>query len=104
MIKQFDQCELLSTRHITYLSDRPGQLPSPHGIWSVVGIVDGSLLLSKGTALIRVPIIDVKKVADYDLDIIFTALEKVKEDATRSIGSGPSRDSLKMQRGDNTGR
>ena len=86
MIKQFDQVELLSTRHITYLSDRPGQIPSPHGVWSVIGIIDGTLLLSKGTALVRVPIIDVRKVANYDLDTVFTALEKVKEDVTRRTG------------------
>lgn len=66
IIQQLDQVELLTVKRVTYLSARPGYSPSPHGIWSVVGILDGDALLAKDNALIRIPLSDIRKVSSYN--------------------------------------
>ena len=68
IISQFDQVELYTTKRVSYLSSKPGSSVSPHGLWSVVGIIDNEVLLAKEGALIRIPLKDIKKVATYSTD------------------------------------
>jgi hypothetical protein len=77
ILQQFDQVELLTTRRVSYLSDLPGKIPDPHGIWTVIGFVDGEALLAKKSAMIRIPISDLKKLAGYDPDTIIDMLKDV---------------------------
>lgn len=77
LLQQFDQVELLTTKGVTYMSDRPGNAPSPHGIWNVVGIIEGEALLAKESALIRIPINDIKKVATYNPAVVMDMLKGV---------------------------
>lgn len=71
LIKRFDQVRLLTTRRINYVHAPAGTELSPKGIWSVAGIVNNSdLLCVQNTVTIKVPIADVLKVADYDIDSI----------------------------------
>jgi hypothetical protein len=77
LLQQFDQVHITTTKRVSYLSDKQGNAPSPHGVWHVVGFVDGEALLSKNTALIRIPINDVKKVAEYNPEHVVNMLRSV---------------------------
>lgn len=80
IIKQLDNIELLTTKNISYLSAPPGNSPSPHGIWSVIGIIEGGdVLACKDKAIIRVPLKDIKKVQSYSIDAIKEKLKKVRK-------------------------
>ena len=64
----FDQVKLLSTKKVSYLSAPPGVETSPHGVWIVSALLPGAnLLLTKDNVVIKIPVTDVLKVADYDL-------------------------------------
>ena len=58
-IKQFDRVRLKTTRNIYYLSAPPGEIPSPHGVWTVIGNIDRDLVVSKGDAVCRVPVTNI---------------------------------------------
>lgn len=78
--KQFDRVQLRTTRNITYLSSLPGTNPSPQGVWSVVGVVGtNELLLAKNTTIVRVPVTDVLKVADHNLNTLNTVLGRLTD-------------------------
>ena len=74
-IRQLDRVQILTTRNVRYLSDLPGQVADPHGFWSVVGFVSKEALIAKGSALIRIPMKDIRKVGEYDKD---TVLNNIK--------------------------
>lgn len=57
------------------MSDLPGHNTDPHGFWSVVGFVSKEALIVKGTALVRIPIGDIRKIGEYDKN---TVLENLK--------------------------
>lgn len=66
-IKQFDVVQLKTTKRVTFLVSPDGNTVSPHGFWSVVGIIDKTdLLVCKDGATCRIPIEDVTKVAEFD--------------------------------------
>lgn len=58
-IRQFDRIRLKTTRNIHYLSAPPGEIPSPHGVWIVVGNIGKDLVVSKDDAVCRVPVEDI---------------------------------------------
>lgn len=91
ILQQFDQVELLTVRNVDYLSARPGFAPSPHGIWSVIGLVAGKVLLAKDGTLIRIPLNDIRKVSSYSPSQVLAKLKEIcygqkaeKEDPTAS--------------------
>lgn len=57
------------------MSDLRGQIPDPQGFWSVVGFVSKEALIAKGTALVRIPIKDIRKVGEYDKDTVITSVK-----------------------------
>lgn len=63
-IKQFDKIQILTTRNIRWVSHPHGMIPTPHGIWTIVGILkvdDGyDLLVSKRSCMCRVPLKDAR--------------------------------------------
>lgn len=64
----FDRVKLLSTKRVSYLSAPPGVELSPHGVWTVSALLpDSNLLLTKNSIVIKIPVADVLKIADYDL-------------------------------------
>ena len=77
ILQQFDQVELITIRNVSYLSAKPGHSPSPHGIWSVVGLVGGEALVAKGDVLIKIPLNDIRKVSVCDRDSVIKKLHEV---------------------------
>lgn len=76
--EQFDIVRITTTRNVKWLMDLPGQVPDPNGLWSIVCTYpkSGEILIQKQTALARIPISDVVKVANYSLDKVFEKLEE----------------------------
>jgi len=70
MYKQFDIVQLKTIKNVKYVSSPQNNPTKPQGKWSVVGIVDGELLLAKDFTIIRIPAIDVIKIANYEIPII----------------------------------
>ena len=58
--KQGDLVRLLTTRGVSYLSHQPDEHVTPKGVWTVAAGVAGDLLLTKGSATIRIPGADVQ--------------------------------------------
>ncbi len=75
--QQFDQVQLRTVRNVSYLSAPPGTKTSTEGLWSVVAIVGSDLLLAKHGAIIRIPVVDVLKIAAYDIATIVAPLGKI---------------------------
>jgi len=81
-ISRFDQVQLLSTKNINYLSAPPEVQADPSGIWSVCAVVGNELLLVKSNVVIKAPIANVLRIADYDitrLTSILGRLSRVQE-------------------------
>lgn len=79
IIKQLDLVEILTTRNVSYLSARPGQGPSPQGQWTVIGIIEGEdILISKDEAIVRIPLVDVRKVGSYSIAKIENSLRSLR--------------------------
>lgn len=76
-ISMFDQVRLLSTKNVSYLSNPSSAPASPKGIWSVAAAIDNELLLVKGNVVIRVPVADVLKIAEYDISRLVSQLGKL---------------------------
>lgn len=80
MIKRFDLVQLRSTSRVVYLSGPPSRVTSPHGNWIVTAGVAGTNLLmccKEGTT-IQIPVEDVVRVAEYDLETGLRTLSKIK--------------------------
>jgi hypothetical protein len=77
-VGRFDQIRILTTKNITYVSAPPGTEITPDGIWSVAAIIgQNDLLCAKNNILVKVPISDVLKIGQYDLQKIFDKLGKL---------------------------
>ena len=79
-IKQSDIIQLLTTKHIKYVSGPKDNIPKPDGNWVVVGTVGGEILAVKDSTTVRVPIGDVRKVASFDFTSFKERLKKGKTD------------------------
>ena len=77
IIQQLDQVELLTVKRVKYLSTKPGYSPSPHGRWSVVGLIEGDALLAKDDTLIRIPLGDVRKACTHDRQQVIDRLAEI---------------------------
>jgi len=73
-IKQFDIVQLLRTKNVKYISE---QNTSPHGSWSVIAVVGDDLLLSKNNCIIKIPLNDVSKIENFNVNIIYSRLGKL---------------------------
>lgn len=79
--EQFDIIRITTTRNVKWMTDIPGQIPNPNGIWSIICTYPktGELLIQKDTALVKIPAIDVIKVANFSMNTVFERLEKSVE-------------------------
>jgi len=75
MLKQFDVIQIMTTKRVRFVSGPPGQATSPHGSWSVVGFMGADVLAAKDSTVIRVPVSDVRKIANYDMAGIKSQIE-----------------------------
>ncbi len=75
LFKKFDVVQILTTKHIKFVSGPKNRPASPHGNWSVVGFVKSDLMLAKDSTIVLAPVDSVRKVASYDLEGF---LEKIK--------------------------
>lgn len=75
-LKQLDQVTITTTTNVGWMSAPPGQVTNPKGVWVVVGILEDHVIVQKEQTLAKVPIIDVVKVAEYN---IHQPLQKIKE-------------------------
>ncbi len=74
-LKQLDQVNILTTKNVKYMAAEPGEAPSPHGLWSVVGFVAGEVLIAKQGAIVKIPIEDIRKVVDYDIQDVLQRVQ-----------------------------
>jgi hypothetical protein len=77
-INQFDRIKIRTTKNIKYLSSPDAKMPSPHGIWIVIGNVDTDLLVCKNAAICRVPVGDVIVMGRSKLDHLRELLDGEK--------------------------
>lgn len=81
-LSRFDRVKLLTIKNLCYISCEgdPSQI-STGGIWIVLGLVQDSILLGKGSTLIRLPTQDVLKVFDYEdtMKSLYDTLGRVYE-------------------------
>lgn len=62
--RALDLVQIRTTKNIKYLSAPPGQSVTPSGVWTIACAIQNDLLLTKDNAVVRVPSIDVVKVAE----------------------------------------
>jgi hypothetical protein len=89
----FDIVALSTTKNVKWMSDIVGSLPDPNGKWTVIcSFPDRTLLLQKDTALIKAPVEDVIKIANYEIMNVFEQLEKINERTRQRIGKAEKSD------------
>ena len=76
---QFDVVRLLHIKNVKYLSGPPGRATSPKGEWTIVGFVDRDAVLAKQSTLIRVPVGDVVRIAEYDKKLFYSRLKQASK-------------------------
>jgi hypothetical protein len=77
-IKRFDLIRILTIEHVVWVSGPAGHPASPQGTWSVIGNIGNVLLISKDETVVQIPVQDVVKVADYNLERVFEMVRKVQ--------------------------
>lgn len=80
MLKQFDVVQIITTKKIRFVSGPPGHATNPHGNWSVVGFMGPDVIIAKDSTIAKVPVSDVRKIANYDMAGIKSQIEKAGYD------------------------
>ena len=86
--RQFDVVRLIHTRRIKYLSGPSERATAPKGEWSIVGFVERDAVLAKQSTIIRVPVEDIERIAEYDKKVLVDKLKntgKPQIDVVRSV-------------------
>lgn len=80
MWKRFDKVVLLTTKNIKWLSAPAGKPDNPKGYWIIVGNIPGTgeVILAKNKTMVKVPISDISKRFDYDIDKFMKRVSEVK--------------------------
>jgi hypothetical protein len=68
LFRKFDVVQLLTVKHIKFVSGPKNRPASPHGNWSVVGFVKSDLMLAKDSTIVLAPPDSVRRVAEYDVE------------------------------------
>lgn len=76
-LQQFDRVQIITTKRVSFLSDRVGVKSDPHGLWSVIGIIDHEALIAKGSTLVCIPISDITKVGEYRIESVMQRIEEL---------------------------
>jgi hypothetical protein len=78
-IKRFDVVKLTRSDRVSWLSGPAGKAATPKGGWIVVaGVGDDKFLLARAETLIQIPIEDVFKIADYELNEVINTIKAVR--------------------------
>lgn len=72
---QLDIVQLLRTNRVSYLSGPKSYVTSPHGNWTVVGMIKNDVIIAKDQTVVRVPVDDVRIIGIYSIE---DALNKIK--------------------------
>lgn len=75
--RQFDVVRLIHTRGVKYLSGPSERATAPKGEWSIVGFVERDAVLAKQSTIIRVPVEDIERIAEYDKKVLVDKLKSV---------------------------
>ena len=79
MIKRFDLVSIKTVNRVKWLSGPASRPATPQGNWVVIcGVGKNELMLSKDETLIRIPISDVFKVADYGVDHAIRSVKDIR--------------------------
>lgn len=73
--RQFDVVRLIHTRRVKYLSGPSERATAPKGEWSIVGFVERDAVLAKQSTIIRVPVGDIERIAEYDKKVLVDKLK-----------------------------
>lgn len=98
LIKRFDLVRLKTIKNVVWVSGPSGRPATPQGLWSVVGNVGKILFIAKDETIAQIPVSDVLKVADYDLDSVLSRIKQVRslKDLTKfkigGVADGSSRE------------
>lgn len=96
---RFDQVKIVTVRNVHYLSAPPGSTVSPKGIWQVAAAIGDELLLVKGNATIKIPVTDVLKVVDYNVNAVTAKFGRLSE-----YGQEPRKDGKENRSSQDSGR
>lgn len=86
--RQFDVVRLIHTRRVKYLSGPSERATAPKGEWSIVGFVERDAVLAKQSTIIRVPVGDIERIAEYDKKVLVDKLKntgKPQIDVAQSV-------------------
>jgi hypothetical protein len=107
MIKRFDLVRIKTTKNITFLSGPASRPANPNGIWVVyAGVDDDEIILTRKETIIRIPITDTIRVAEYGLEHAFESIKKIRTKADilkHPFSSLKELDHDKKEKGRNTG-
>jgi hypothetical protein len=78
MFRQNDIVRLKDEKHVKYVSGPKGRPATPKGDWIVVGSMGADLMLARNNTIIRIPMVDVVKIASYDMGRILKAVDDAK--------------------------
>ena len=81
MIKRLDIVKIKSIKNVTWVSGPAARPATPKGNWSVVGNIGNILLIAKDETIAQIPIGDVIKVAEYDINKVIENIKKVRSAA-----------------------
>jgi len=96
---RFDQVKIVTVRNVHYLSAPPGSVVSPKGVWQVSAAIGDELLLVKGNATIKIPVTDVLKVVDYNVNAVTAKFGRLSEyGQERKVGEEDDPDPQKSGR------
>lgn len=91
--RQFDIVRLVKIDNVKYMSGPRGRAASPKGEWSIVGFVEREAVLAKQGTIIRIPVGDIVRIAEYSKDALFAKLKQtgkpplnVPKAAARTLG------------------
>jgi len=76
MWNQFDVVQIVDTNKVRYLSGPKNRAALPDGYWTIVGFMGMEVVLAKQGTIIVIPIIDVQRVASYNLQSLMDKIEK----------------------------
>lgn len=86
--RQFDVVRLIHTKNVKYLSGPSERATAPKGEWSIVGFVERDVVLAKQSTIVRVPVGDIERIAEYDKQVLIDKLKntgKPRIDVVQSV-------------------
>lgn len=77
ILRQLDLIQLRTIARVSYLSAKPGESASPHGTWSVVGLIGADVVAAKDGIIIRIPMQDVERIGSSDYNQVLEEMRRL---------------------------